>query len=115
MAQVDIEVNGRSYAVACDEGEETQVAKLGRFLDTKVMALVKGVGQVGETRLLLLAGLTIADELLEAEQRSVETPQPVTHATPPVAEASIDEGAITEFLDRLAIRIEQVAATLEQD
>jgi cell division protein ZapA len=112
MAQVDIEVNGRSYAVACDDGQETQVERLGRFLDSKVMALVKGVGQVGETRLLLLAGLTIADELIEAEQRSAEAPETVA---PPVAEPSLDEGLITEFLDRLAIRIEQVAATLEQD
>src|SRR5271165_731318 len=68
MAQVEVTVNGRSYTVACDDGQEAHVARLGRYVDQKVQALVKTVGQVGDARLLLMASLIVADELVDTDQ-----------------------------------------------
>lgn len=66
MAQVTIEINGRSHIVGCGDGEEQHLLALSKYVDAKVRELAAGVGPVGEARLLLLACLTLADELSEA-------------------------------------------------
>ncbi len=65
MPSVEIRVNGRPYAVSCDAGKEEHIKRLAAYIDEKVKELAKSIGQVGESRLLLLAGLTLADELAE--------------------------------------------------
>jgi cell division protein ZapA len=66
MAQVTIEINGRSHTVGCGAGEEQRLLGLSKYVDAKVRELAASVGPVGEARLLLLACLTLADELSEA-------------------------------------------------
>jgi cell division protein ZapA len=68
MGQVNVPVNGRSYAISCDDGQETRIRRLAQYVDAKVSAFVANVGQVGEARPLLLAALTIADELSDANE-----------------------------------------------
>jgi cell division protein ZapA len=78
MGQVSVPVNGRSYAITCDDGQEIRIRRLAQYIDAKVAEFVGSVGQVGEARLLLLAALVIADELsdandaLERERNSAE-------------------------------------------
>ncbi len=66
MAEVTLFLNGRGYRIACADGQEPHIEKLGRFIETKVQDLVRQVGQVGDARLLAMASLMIADELAEA-------------------------------------------------
>src|SRR5437764_2121722 len=66
MGQVSVPVNGRSYAITCDDGQETRIRRLAQYVDAKVAEFVGSVGQAGEARLLLLAALVIADELSDA-------------------------------------------------
>mgnify|MGYP003620484034 CR=1 FL=1 len=68
MAQVSIRINGRSYDVNCENGQEQHVQRLANALANTVQDLVKQVGQVGDARLLVMAGLVLADEM--AEQKS---------------------------------------------
>jgi cell division protein ZapA len=80
MGQVSVPVNGRSYAITCDDGQENRIRRLAQYVDAKVAEFVGRVGQAGEARLLLLAALVIADELsdandaLERERRRAENP-----------------------------------------
>ena len=80
MGQVSVPVNGRSYAITCDDGQETRIRRLAQYVDAKVAEFVGSVGQIGEARLLLLAALVIADELsdandaLERERNRAENP-----------------------------------------
>jgi cell division protein ZapA len=69
MSQVSIRINGRSYEVNCENGQEHHVQRLAMSLAGKVSELVKQVGQVGDARLLVMAGLLVADELVDAELR----------------------------------------------
>ncbi len=66
MGLVSVSLNGRPYEISCDDGQEDHVAHLANVLDRRVSALSETVGQVGESRLLLMAGLLVADELVEA-------------------------------------------------
>lgn len=103
MPQITVTVNGRSFDIACDAGQEQRVGALARDIDRRVAELAKSVGPVGENRLLLLAGLLIADELAEARDQ--------------VAQLEVDrmdqEGTgLADHLDRLASRVEAIAARL---
>lgn len=68
QVSIAVVVNGRRYAVACDEGQQEQLQRLAAELDARVTKLAGGLGQVGQERLLLLAGLLLADELAEARR-----------------------------------------------
>lgn len=117
MGQVAITINGRSYDIACDDGQEEHLARLGLYLDQKVAELVTNVGQVGDARLMVMASLLIADELADAYDELAEAKE----AQQSTAARADDEaendpernGAVQQSLERLARRIEGVAARLE--
>ena len=66
MGEVSVPINGRSFTIAGDDGQEQRIRRLAQYVDAKVGEFVASVGQVGEARLLLLAALVIADELSDA-------------------------------------------------
>ena len=68
MGQVNLTINSRPFVVACDDGQEGRIRRLGQYIDAKVAEFVGNFGQVGEARLLLLAALVIADELADANE-----------------------------------------------
>ncbi len=103
MAVVGVTVNGRSYQVSCDEGQEERVKALAEYLDERVAEFAAVVGQVGEARLLLMAALMIASDLTDAEQR-IEALEG--------GEAGAG-GAATAGIASLAQRLEAVVSRLE--
>ncbi len=66
MGQLTVTINGRDYSIACDDGQEEHLTRLSDYLNTRISELVSVVGQVGDTRLLVMLGLLIADELSDA-------------------------------------------------
>lgn len=108
MARVEITVNGRPYTVGCEDGHEERLRRLALQFDEEVGRLAEKVGQIGDLRLFLLAGLTICDELDETrEKQGGGTP---ASANDP-ANAERDAAAM---LARAAERIEILAARVEQ-
>jgi cell division protein ZapA len=83
MAQVSLTVNGRAFAVTCEDGQEARIRRLGQYIEAKVAEFVRGVGQVGEARLLLLSALVIADELADAEEARMGAKRPMPEPPPP--------------------------------
>lgn len=69
MPLVNVMVNSRAYTIACDDGEEDHLRDLAGHVDDKVKELLSSVGQVGESRLLLMAALLVADEHHDAAQK----------------------------------------------
>ncbi|MGO1118419.1 cell division protein ZapA [Rhodovibrionaceae bacterium A322] len=72
MAQVTLKINGRSYVIACDDGQEAHLTQVAEYLDRRVTELAAGVGQIGEARLLVMASLLVVDELLDKTQQLTE-------------------------------------------
>jgi len=68
MAKVNITVNGRRYALGCDDGEEDRLMVLGAKLDKRIKDLANQFGQIGDLRLLVMAGITMMDELEDTDQ-----------------------------------------------
>lgn len=77
MAQVDIRINGRVYKVTCDDGQEHRLTELAAFFDRRVASVADDLGQIGDARLMMLAALTVCDELFESKARAgdLETAQ----------------------------------------
>jgi len=69
MAEVNVTINGKQYRLACGEGEEQHLVSLAQDIDGRIDQLKTGFGEVGDMRLLLMASLTIADELSEAQRQ----------------------------------------------
>ncbi len=68
VSQVEITINGRQYRVACEDGQESHLTNLANYFDGKMKSLVEEVGQIGDTSLMVMAGLLIADELSDVNQ-----------------------------------------------
>ncbi len=105
MAQVDVVINSRSYRIACDEGQDEHLKKLASYVDNRMQGLISDVGQVGDTRLLVMVSLLIADELSETLN--------VLDREEVVAEKSPTVDNFTQTMENLAKRIEVIAAQLE--
>lgn len=115
MGQVAITINGRIYDIACDDGQEAHLTRLGIYLDQRVTELVESVGQIGDARLMVMASLLVADELADAYDELAEVKESQDEPSPP---SGFDDdpqrtGAVQQSLERLARRIENVAARLE--
>lgn len=69
MSQVNVIINGRQYRMACENGQEEHLLALSQDLDQRIAQLRTSFGEVGDTRLTVMASLTVADELAEAGKR----------------------------------------------
>ena len=108
MSVVEVAINGRTYQVVCDDGQEQHLLELARELDGRVGELARSMGQVGDARLILMAGLLIADELSEAREQVATLKQSADAAI----QSASDQAA--DALARVALRIESVAGKLDR-
>lgn len=65
MPETALNIGGREYRVACNPGEEEQLQQAAALLDTEAQSLLKALGRVPETRMLLMSGLMLADRTTE--------------------------------------------------
>jgi cell division protein ZapA len=110
VGQVSVTVNGRTYDVACDDGQEEHLAELSRYLDRRVGDLIASVGQVGEARILLMTSLLLADELSEAYAEA----DALRNTASPPRETAETERLVSARIEALAEQIEAVAARFRQ-
>ena len=114
MAQIMLNINGRSYPVACDDGQEDRIRQLGQYIDSKVTEFAKSWGQIGDARLMLMAGLVITDELAEAtESLRRERNRGGNGAAVELDRVAATESVLAAGIESLAARIEAVALRLE--
>jgi cell division protein ZapA len=102
MASVEVEVAARKYIVACREGEQDHLRSVAAIVDAKAHDAAAALGSLSEARHLLFASLLLADELIE--HREGKSPSPSSPRSDP---------ALGEALERLASRMEELAARLE--
>ena len=118
MSQVSVTINGRQYRMACEEGQEDRLTQLAKLLDVRIGELRGKFGQVGDTRLTVMAALTVADELAEAQQKisrleeELANLQDVRMVAADHAQAT--QTAIIAALNAAAERIEGLTRNLNQ-
>ncbi|MCK9543127.1 MAG: cell division protein ZapA [Novosphingobium sp.] len=105
MSNVDLSIGGRGFTVACASGEEQHVASLGRLIDAKLRAM-GDVSAQSESRTLLFAALLLADEVHDLRLK-------VEGSTGQSAPETSGNSLV--HLDKLAERLENLAARLESE
>ena len=105
MSQVSVTIDGRKYRLACNEGEEARVESLAGVVDKKIGDMRKTFGEIGDQRLVIMAALTLADNLTEAREETAAERKRTEDAERRV-------NAIASTLDGLGSRLESVAARL---
>jgi cell division protein ZapA len=69
MSHINVTINGRQYRMACEEGQEARLLQLAESFEARIGDLRGKFGEIGDSRLTVMAALTVADELLDAEHR----------------------------------------------
>ena len=69
MPEVNVEINGRKYRMVCEEGQQKHLIGLAERFNSQVETLKGAVGDIGDNRLTVMAGIAILDELNEAERK----------------------------------------------
>ena len=114
MALVHIRIHGHDYALACDNGEEEHLRLLADEVDDRVRALIFRMGgNPGESMALLLAALTMADDILE-NKREIERLSSDLRRIGTTGDPSASmEAAMAVTLEDIAARIEKIAERIE--
>jgi len=100
-AMVDLTIAGRTYQVACREGEEENLRTAARLVDTKSREALSGLGTLSEARQFLFASLLLADQLIDKR--------------PEAAAAAPPDPELVHRAETLAARLESLAETLERE
>ena len=105
MAQVDVSVNGQSYRIACEDGQEDRLVDLAALVNEKVLDLVDQIGQVGSNRLLVMAALIIADELVDLKNEAGSLQELRDNSNQQDTVLALQE--ITKRIENIADQVEQ--------
>ncbi len=119
MPQVEIKIGGRSFEVACQDGEEHYLRSAAAMLDIEAQSLSNQIGRMPESRMLLMAGLLLADKTAGLEDRlreaqsQIDRLQSAKAPEPQRVEVPVVPLAVTESLAELAARAEALADEIE--
>lgn len=116
MAQVSVTIGGRVYRMACDDGQEEHLLRLARELDLKLGQLRETFGEIGDTRLTVMAAIMVSDELSELRRRVRGFEQEI-EGLKEARSASVErldsmERTSAQSLEKAAERIERLAHAL---
>src|SRR5215468_3352569 len=118
MPQVSVTINGRPFRMACENGEEPRLMRLAEDLDGRIAKLRASFGDIGDTRLTIMAALALADELSEKKEKL----QRLEHELTTLQDASVvaagraqaTEPAVVAALNAAAERIESLSRGLNR-
>jgi cell division protein ZapA len=110
MPEVNVEINGRKYRMACEEGEEGHLLGLADRFNRSIDGLKGSFGEIGDNRLTVMAGISILDELDAAERRIAQLQQDLSDLTQAGEDISAEA---EEFEHRLASRLTEAARRIE--
>lgn len=121
MADVSLNIHGKTYSIACDPGQERRVAELGKYVDARLREIAAAGAATNEPHLLVLTALVLADEIYELRDMVAElrnrAPQVVYEQVPVEATQRVSEDEELEILaaiEQLASRIDTVAERLQK-
>jgi cell division protein ZapA len=122
-----IRIGGRDFSVACNQGEEAFLQAAARMLDAEAQAVVEQAGRIPEARMLLMAGLLLADKTAAAEERLIEVEARLSELEaeldaerrrplppPERVQVAVVPPAMVARMSELAAQAEAIAARIEE-
>jgi cell division protein ZapA len=116
MSQVNVTISGKTYRMACDDGQEDHLTALGERLDQTIDLLRERFGEIGDQRLTVMAAITMADQFSETERRLHQLETEIAgleEARAAVVERQdAAEAGIARIIEQVAERLEGLALRL---
>lgn len=116
MPHVTVNIGGRPYRLACEEGEEAHLEHLSGIVESKIEAYRGSFGEIGDQRIAVMAAITLADELVEAQRRiEILQTEAQAHKMMEIQHHSHQDvwvNSVADSLVKVAERIETSAAML---
>ncbi len=120
MPEVNISIGGRSFEVACQSGEEQYLQAAAKMLDGEASLLSNQIGRMPEARMLLMAGLMLADKTAGLEERLEQAEQELVSLRKGAAPAEVREvrveivpPSVQEAMANAAAKVEALADQLD--
>jgi cell division protein ZapA len=118
MPEVNVEIDGKKFRMACEEGQEQHLMELAERFNRTVIGLKGNFGEIGDNRLVVMAGIAVLDELAEAEDRIASLKQDIADLTAAGHELSTEADDLEQkFARRLsdaARKIEAIAQAIDE-
>ena len=118
MPEVSVDIDGKKYRMACEEGQEEHLMELADRFNRTVIGLKGSFGEIGDNRLVVMAGIAVMDELAEAENRIAALKQDIADLTTAGRELTIEAEELEQkFARRLAEaarKVEAVAQAIDE-
>jgi cell division protein ZapA len=117
MPDLEVTIGGKSFQVACQPGEEHFLRSAAAMLDAEAAPLIAQMGRLPEARMLLMAGLMLADKTAatEDELRTLRARVAELEARPVATrDVAVVPQAVVETLAEIAARAEAMAARVEE-
>ena len=116
MAQLSVTIAGRSYRMACADGEEDHLEGLAQMIDEKIVEMRETFGEIGDQRLIVMAALTVADELVEQKRKTEALEGELARRD--AAQTDVESASeswvqsVADALDTASVRIEKIAQVI---
>jgi len=118
MPEVNVEINGRKYRMACEEGQEEHLLGLADRFNQQIDGFKGTFGEIGDNRLTVMAGIAVLDELAEAERRIAALQQDVARLTEAGEQISREaeelERKVAKRLNEASRKIEAIATVIDE-
>ena len=116
MAEVEFNIGHKAYTLTSQDGEERLLKRAAAALDAEAQQILAQAGRMPEPRLLLLAGLMLADRYSALEDRAASAERELARlkANPPRVEVPVVPASVAEALAELAARAEALAQKAEE-
>ena len=111
MAQVAVMIAGRTYRMACGEGEEARLQGLARDIDAKIAELRVSFGEIGDQRLSIMAALTFADEAADLRGKVEARDRDLAQLRAGTDETAADQNA---WIEQVSDTVLDAAARIER-
>ena len=110
MPQVAVQINGKTYRMACDEGQEAHLIDLSNRFEKTITSLKGSFGEIGDQRLTVMAGIMVQDELVELQRKVAGMESELAELR--TNRQAEQNGDIAAALNKTAERIEAISAKL---
>lgn len=116
MAQVTVNIDGKAFRMACEDGQEPHLEGLASHLDGRIKMMRQSFGEIGDLRLTVMAALMICDELAEEKKKAEAGERAIASERSALqhARSSVSgrDAEIAAAIDSVAMRVDRIARAL---
>jgi cell division protein ZapA len=118
MPEVNVEIDGKKFRMACEAGQEAHLMELAERFNRTVIGLKGSFGEIGDNRLVVMAGIAVLDELAAAEDRIEALKQDIADLTTAGREVTLEadelEQRFARRLNEAARKVEAIAQAIDE-